>query len=215
MSKRLVILMGVLVVTSGSAAAYWFWPDVGKPLPAEALGRIRGPLYVVKVEPVTDDAVRALVKSLAPHLPIEVRATGEWSLDERHTLTWDGDLYNSQVLVARLEEITPPGTRVLGITDQPMFDEGHWWLFGTGQLGGRTAVVSTAHLWFDDIPGDTAHPVFRDRLSKVGVHEFGHTLAFMHCPTDPRCVMWFSSEVRMLDEGRHTFCRRCLMRDFK
>ena len=132
-----------------------------------------------------------------------------WILDERDTLRWEDDLYDSQVLVARLEEMTPPGTRVLGITDQPMFDVGHWWLFGTAQLGGRTAVLSTAHLWVDDIPGDTKHPLFRDRLAKVGIHEFGHTLGFVHCP-NARCVMEFSPSVGVLDVSRYTFCKTCL-----
>ncbi len=213
MTKRMLILLALLFTSSGSTLAYWLWPEPAYPLPAAAVAKIRGPLYIVKVEPVTDDAVQALVESLAPRLPIEVRATDEWSLDERHTLEWDGDLYNSETLIAQLEEITPPGTRVLGLTDQPMYDEGHWWLFGTAQLGGRTGVVSTAHLWFDDIAGDTKHPVFRDRISKVAVHEFGHTLAFIHCP-NPRCVMWFSSELSMEDYKRHMFCRTCLTRDF-
>jgi archaemetzincin len=213
MTKRLIVLLCALVTTGSTTLAYWFWPDFGRPLPEAAVARISGPLYVMRVEPVTDDAIAAMVESLAPHLPIEVRATDEWVLDDRHLLQWDDDLYNSEIIVARLEEITPPGTRVLGVTDQPMFDEGHWWLFGTAQLGGRTGVVSTAHLWVDDIPGDTAHPLFRERLSKVGVHEFGHTLGFVHCEQS-RCIMRFSTDVGVLDHKRHTFCRMCLFRDF-
>jgi archaemetzincin len=166
------------------------------------------------VQPVTHASVEAFVQSLALHLPIAVEATDDWVVDERSTLQWEDDLYDSRKLVARLEEITPPGTRVLGITDQPMFEDGHWWLFGSARLGGRTGVVSTTHLWVDDIAGNTAHPLFRDRLSKVAVHEFGHTLGFMHC-TNSRCVMEFSPDTGVLDQSRHTFCRKCLMVDFE
>jgi archaemetzincin len=201
------------MTTGSSTLAYWLWPDLGKPLPPEAAATISGPLYVMRVEPVRDGAIRAMVESLATHLPIEVRATDEWVLDDRHLLQWEDDLYNSETIVARLEEITPPGTHVLGVTDQPMFDEGHWWLFGTAQLGGRTAVVSTAHLWVDDIPGDTKHPLFRERLSKVGVHEFGHTRGFVHCE-QPRCIMRFSTDVGVLDHKRHRFCKMCLLREY-
>ena len=213
MTKRLVILLGLFATTGSTTLAYWLWPDFGRPLPAEAVANISGPLYIVRVEPVCDGAVQAMAESLASHLPIEVRATDEWALDDRDILRWADDLYDSEKIVYRLEEITPPGTRVLGVTDQPMFDEGHWWLFGTAQLGGRTAVVSTAHLWVDDIPGDTAHPLFRQRLSKVGVHEFGHTRGFVHCD-HARCVMRFSTDVGVLDHKRHTFCRMCLLRDY-
>ncbi len=202
------------MTSGGTTAAYWFWPDFGKPLPPAALAGTTGPLYVVRVEPVTDDVIRTFVECLSPHLPIEVRATDQWVLDERHTLDWDEDLYNSEVLVERLAEITPPPTRVIGVTNQPMFDEGHWWLFGTARLGGRTAVVSTAHLWVDDIPGNTSHALFRERISKVGVHEIGHTLGWVHCPT-ARCVMRFSTDIGVLDHKRHQFCRQCLMRDFR
>jgi len=213
MSRRLILLLGVFVTSGGTAAAYWFWPDTGRPLPPAAVAQIAGPLFVMRVEPVRDESVRAMVESVATHLPIEVRATDDWVLDDRHLLQWEEDLYNSETIVGRLAEITPPGTRVLGVTDQPMYDEGHWWLFGTAQFGGRTAVVSTAHLWVDDIPGDTTHALFRARLSKVGVHEFGHTRGFVHCDR-PRCVMRFSTDVGVLDHKRHTFCRMCLLRDF-
>jgi archaemetzincin len=214
MVRRIHFLLGALVASTCLTGAYWFWPEGGGPLPAAAVAQISGPLYIVRVEPVTDASIRALVESLAPHLPIDVRFTDQWSLDERHTLQWDEDLYNSQTILEQLQEITPDGVRVMGITDQPMFDEGHWWLFGTAQLGGRTAILSTAHLWVDDIPGDTTHPIFRDRLSKVAVHEFGHTRSFIHC-SDLRCVMNFSPDMTTLDKSRHTFCRRCLMQDFQ
>jgi len=213
MTKRLVVLLGALLTTGGTTLAYWLWPDLGRPMPAAAAATISGRLYIMRVEPVTDDSIQAMAESLATHLPIEVRATDEWVLDDRHILRWEDDLYDSEKIVYRLEEITPPGTHVLGVTDQPMVDEGHWWLFGTAQLGGRTAVVSTAHLWVDDIPGDTAHPLFRERLSKVGVHEFGHTRGFVHCE-HARCIMRFSTDVGVLDHKRHTFCKMCLLRDY-
>src|SRR5262245_11999122 len=188
MVRRSHFLLATIAASTCLTTGYWLWPDQGRPLTATVAARFSGPLYVVRVEPVTDAAVAALVESLSPHLPVPVRATDDWVLDERGSLRWEEDLYDSRVLIARLNEITAADTRVLGITDQPMFEEGHWWLYGTAQLGGRAAVVSTAHLWVDYIAGNTEHPIFRQRLSKVAVHEIGHTLGFSHC-TNQRCVM--------------------------
>lgn len=209
MSRRLATLLVILALSTGSTIAYWLWPEPLTPLPKSAVDRLAGPLYIVRVEPVTDASIQSLVASLAPHLPIAVEATDRWSLDDRASLQWDEDLYDSRIIIEQLEDMTPPGTRVLGVTDQPMFDTGHWWLFGTAQLGGRTGIVSTAHLWVDDIPGRTADPLFRTRLSKVGVHEFGHTLSLIHC-SKPKCVMYFSAEVSDLDAGTHSLCKNCL-----
>ncbi|MBI3464427.1 MAG: matrixin family metalloprotease [Planctomycetes bacterium] len=82
-------------------------------------------------------------------------------------------------------------------------------MFGKAWTGGRTAVVSTAHLWVADREGDTAHRLFRARLARVSVHEFGHTLGFLHCE-HPRCVMKESLNLSMLDRTRATFCPECL-----
>jgi archaemetzincin len=71
------------------------------------------------------------------------------------------------------------------------------------------AIVSTAHLWADDAVGDARHPLFRDRLAKVGVHELGHTLGFQHCD-DARCVMKLSTQLDTLDYTRPIFCKACL-----
>lgn len=212
MRKRLAFLLIVLFALLAVAPAYWAWPDFGRPLPPAALATLPGPIRIVRVQPVREESVRALVESLPPHLAVDLRVADEWVIDERQMLQWDEDLYYAPHLLERLAELAPPGFGLLGVTDQPMYEEGHWWLFGIADAE-RPALVSTAHLWFDDIEGDTAHPIFRDRLSKVAVHEVAHSLGFMHCP-NPRCVMFFSSSLGMLDRGRHTFCKTCLDREY-
>ena len=105
--------------------------------------------------------------------------------------------------------LTPPGDHTIGITDQPMHDEDHWWLYGKARLSGRTSLVSTGHLWLDDHEGDTHQWLLCERLGKVGVHEFGHSVGFTHCE-DPRCVMRFATELWMLDQTRAGFCGGCV-----
>jgi predicted Zn-dependent protease len=208
MAKRLSFLLLLFGLVSGVGAAQWLWPASGR-LP---VGRLRAglkTLYIVPVQPVTNDAVRALVEAIGPWLPLNVEPVPNWTLDERHTLSWDGDLYDATRLVERLAEITPPDAHVLGITDQPMHDEVYWRLYGKSRLGGRTALVSTALLWVDGREGDTTHPLFRGRINRVGVHEFGHTLGYLHCE-NPRCVMKESSNLATLDRKRPTLCAGCL-----
>jgi predicted Zn-dependent protease len=172
------------------------------------LARLRGPVYVVAVEPVAAESLRAFAEALAQALPLEVRLTAEWRADERHRLAWDGDLYDVDHLLDVLRQTVPTGTRVIGVTDQPMHDEDHWWLYGKA---GDVCIVSTAHLWRDEWSPerDANDPLFRSRLAKVGVHAFGHSAGFQHCD-DMRCVMYFSTELWMLDGSEPEVCRQCI-----
>ena len=208
MTRRLKVLVGILAVSSTLTGTYWLWPGPSMSLSA-ALRRGVGRLTVIRVEPVRDESVRAFVQSLAPLVPCELRLSSDGSVDERRLLSWEGDVYDADVLLDRLEELTPTGEHTIGITDQPMHDEGHWWLYGKARLSGRTSLVSTAHLWVDDHEGDTQRWLFRERLGKVGVHEFGHSVGFVHCE-HPRCVMRFATQLWMLDETRPSFCRGCV-----
>jgi predicted Zn-dependent protease len=158
---------------------------------------------------VRRSTVTALVEALQPHLPIELHVSDQWIVDERHRLEWDEDLYHAEILLGRLEEITPSDVYVLGVTDQAMYEGSHWWLYGSSRFGGRVAIVSSAHLWVDDVVGETGHRLFRERLSKAALHELAHNLGFAHC-TAPRCLMYFATELDTVDARCHTFCNTCL-----
>ena len=206
MNKRLCFLLGLLVSASGATAAFWFWPAASGKLPKDAFKDSRGPIHVVRIEPVSPGSVEALMAALGPWVPVPLELNDDWMLDERHTLSWEGDLYDVDELMDRLVDRVPPGARVVAITDQPMHDEEHWWLYGKG---GHAAIISAAHLWADDAEGDARHPLFRERLAKVGVHELGHCLGFSHCE-EPTCVMKFSTKLWMLDATRPKFCSGCM-----
>jgi archaemetzincin len=199
-------LLGIMCVSAAVTGAYWLWPASAEPAPQDALRLVSGPVYVVRVEPVTNESIEAFVEAITPWLPWEVRLAPEWTVDERRELSWEGDLYDVDHLLDWLAGIVPRGALVVGLTDQPMHDDEHWWLYGKG---GEVAIVSTAHLWAEFEVPDCAHPLFRDRLAKVGVHELGHNLGFQHCD-DAQCVMKFSTELYMLDATRPIFCRACL-----
>lgn len=193
-------------VSAAATGAYWLWPATAGPAPKDALRRVPGPVYVVRMEPVANESIEAFVEAITPWLPWKVRLAPEWTLDARYELSWDGDVYDVDRLLDRLAEIVPRDTLVVGLTDQPMHDEEHWWLYGKG---GQVAIVSTAHLWAEFDVRDQANPLFRDRLAKVGLHELGHNLGFQHCD-DAQCVMRFSTELYMLDTTRPISCRACV-----
>ena len=206
MSIRLRILLAIMCVSAAATGAYWLWPEALEPASSDALRRVPGPVYVVRVEPVANESIDAFVEAITPWLPWEVRLAPDWSVDERHELSWEGDLYDVDRLLDRLAAFAPRAALVVGVTDQAMHDEDHWWLYGKG---GQVAIVSTAHLWADYDFADHANPLFHDRLAKVGVHELGHNLGFQHCD-DAQCVMKFSTELYMLDATQPIFCGACM-----
>ena len=79
-------------------------------------------------------------------------------------------------------------TKIIGLTardistSKEMIDD--WGIFGLGELGGRSCVVSTFRLR----AGKATDSVFEARLVKVVNHELGHTFGLDHCPV-AGCLM--------------------------
>jgi archaemetzincin len=82
----------------------------------------------------------------------------------------------------------PDRTRVLGLTSvdisttKPPHED--WGVFGLGELGGRSSVISIFRL--RRRARDAEHLEFR--IVTTAVHEIGHTLGLDHC-VEPGCVM--------------------------
>ncbi len=117
-----------------------------------------------------------------------------------------GQHSSSRILVWLGERHTGPG-RVLGLTDEDLFIPILTFVFGEAQLGGRTAVVSTARLGDSPrIPGEAARIALR--LQKEAVHELGHTYGLLHCH-DATCAMARSPSLRHVDAKAPALCRAC------
>src|SRR5262245_24618449 len=63
------------------------------------LSRLNGPVYVIAVEPVSADSLRAFTDAISHALPLEVRLTDKWVIDERQWLSWEGDIYDADELI--------------------------------------------------------------------------------------------------------------------
>ena len=114
-------------------------------------------------------------------------------------------------------EGNPSSTRVLGLTsvDISTTKPPHrdWGVFGLGELGGRSCVISTYRLGRRARDEDS-HLEFR--VVTTAVHEVGHTLGLEHC-TEPACVMRDAegsiTTVDTSDGHLHPGCRAELERE--
>jgi archaemetzincin len=83
----------------------------------------------------------------------------------------------------------PQTTRVLGLTavdistTKPPHED--WGVFGLGEIGGRSCVISSYRL---SERGRRRDDLVTFRVTTTAIHEVGHTLGLEHCD-DPRCIM--------------------------
>jgi archaemetzincin len=168
-----------------------------------------GPIVVAWIgggsaPPLLDDVRRHLARTFA----VEARL-GE--LAGRPTAAFDarrGQLESTRIL-RWLRERVPAGARtLLAVTDDDLCVTVLTYVFGEAQVGGPTAVVSTARLGqgLDDAP---ASPLLvRRRLLKEAVHEVGHSFGLTHCRARD-CVMSRSNTIHDVDRKGDEPCRVC------
>ena len=115
--------------------------------------------------------------------------------------------HSSTQILRWLVERPHPGGRVVAITDVDLFIPVLTFVYGEAQLGGRSAVVSTARLGLGlEAQADPRLPA--DRTIKEVVHELGHTFGLVHCDTRA-CVMSRSVNLLDVDSKRAELCQGC------
>jgi archaemetzincin len=122
--------------------------------------------------------------------------------------------YHSTAILQRLERLSDPDTRLLGVTRLDLFVPVLTFVFGEAQLEGNCGIVSLARLQeeFYGLPGRDG--LLQERLLKEAVHELGHTFGLRHCP-DWQCVMTSSHAVERLDVKGADFCAACRREVFR
>lgn len=79
----------------------------------------------------------------------------------------------------------------------------NWGIFGLGSLSGKNCVVSTARFGNKHF----------DRLSKVSIHEVGHTLGIPHCDSDVNCLMNDAKgKGGKVDSEKKWMCKQCKLK---
>lgn len=75
-----------------------------------------------------------------------------------------------------------------------------WSILGFGGINGQSCVVSTRNMISNH----------NDRLSKVTIHEVGHTLGLDHCDNDPMCLMNDAKgRASKVDTEKKIMCQNC------
>lgn len=76
----------------------------------------------------------------------------------------------------------------------------NWGVFGLGRLNEKPCVISTSRFKTN----------YYDRLSKVTIHEIGHTMGLSHCDNDKNCLM---SDAKgkggQVDSEKKWMCDKC------
>jgi archaemetzincin len=123
------------------------------------------------------------------------------------------DRYRAERLLEALERAAAGRyAKVVGLTarDISTSTETHadWGVFGLGDLGGETCVVSTYRL----ARGAGSETVLEERLLKAVSHELGHTFGIGHGPTEGCVMADAAGTIRTVDAGAGRFCDQCLAR---
>jgi archaemetzincin len=119
--------------------------------------------------------------------------------------------FHSTQLLAKLREVEPESSRILGITDLDLFIPIFTFVFGEAQVSERAALMSThrLHQEFYGLAADGQ--LLFTRAEKEAIHELGHTHGLAHCRGFD-CVMRFSNSVEEVDLKTCNFCQLCQTR---
>ncbi len=123
------------------------------------------------------------------------------------------DRYKAEKLLDSLERETDRRfIKVVGLTicdiSTSKDDIEDWGIFGLGELGGRSCVVSTFRLR----AGKATDPVFQTRLVKVLNHELGHTFGLDHCPAAGCFMQDAGGKIATVDGESSRPCPACAAR---
>lgn len=172
-------------------------------------------LDLVPLGPVDPDLLRRLQKAIGNFLPLPVRLLGPKPLPA-HTYHAGRDQYLSTGLLEYLlQEDRDDSFRILGVTAVDLYIPIFTFVFGEAQLEGKAAIISLYRPGGGDSEARPSRQIFIQRLTKLGVHELGHTFGLGHC-RQPQCLMAFSANLEKLDQKKLELCSYCqvLLKDF-
>lgn len=168
-----------------------------------------GIIYIIPMTHSAIDCLSSLAESIEEQFEFDVRilenlGPPDFAFDPVRKQ------YSSNLIIGMLLRTNLSNSlKILGVTDQDLFNPIFSFVFGEAQFGGKCAVISSFRLLGppDGKPQPSCPPLL-DRLEKEAVHELGHTFGLRHC-ADPDCVMSFSKGVQCADRKFGVFCHAC------
>lgn len=157
---------------------------------------------------VEPDRLDALAVELARIFRVSCRVRDD-VLDAKFAHDAQRGQYHATAILARLQSIAPrEPSRLLGVTAADLFVPIFTFVFGEAQLEGNCALASLYRLSEERYGLAADEGKLRERLTKEGAHELGHTFGLRHCD-DWRCVMASSHSVELVDVKSARFCEDC------
>ena len=164
-------------------------------------------LGLIQVGSTTDYPLQILSKQLSKKFPDMKMQTLPPMQEVEEARDSFRNQYHSTRILAIIERWvdTARVARSLGVASFDLYVPGMNFVFGEARCPGRAAVISTYRLK-TSVPYESI--LFGKRVLKEAVHEIGHTLGLRHC-ADPKCVMYFSEQLRDTDRKLENFCGAC------
>lgn len=117
--------------------------------------------------------------------------------------------YDGNKLLKQVESIAPVDhIKALGLFRVDLYIPILTYIFGQAYFNGRTGIASIYRLRNEQYGIKKDDALLLERLSKVVIHELGHTFGLIHCHV-PDCVMRSSTYVEDIDQKNNRFCSRC------
>jgi archaemetzincin len=122
----------------------------------------------------------------------------------------DRGQYDAAKLMEWAERNIPEDAyRYIVLVDWDIFSGRFNFIFGQARLRGKTTIISLYRyaLAGRPLPPDGI-PLFKERISKLLMHELGHNFGLRHCG-DVECVMHFANSLADVDSQSSHYCREC------
>jgi archaemetzincin len=116
--------------------------------------------------------------------------------------------YRAEQILTFLDILPVQSMKIIALTTKDISttkgEYTDWGIFGLGDIGGKSCVVSIYRLHKETQPA-----LFESRLRKLIIHELGHTFGLNHC-FDPLCLMTnYKGTIAALDRTDFHLCTQC------
>jgi len=158
--------------------------------------------------------MRRLKQALGRHLPLKIRILPPKPLPPAAYHVVRDQYHSTGLLEYLLNEDNEDSYRILGVTGADLYIPIFTFVFGEAQLQGKAAVISFFRPAGAGL-GRVSRPILIQRLTKLGLHELGHTFGLGHC-RQPGCLMGFAENLEKLDDKDMELCPYCriLLEDY-